>query len=300
MLLNKLIKRQLSSSFILIQDDDHMSAHSLLYSFVKNYCDLEGKVHAFLYEHDPMEFRSLFKDHNSKFIIHDFYSDPKGWNQDDYNLVQNSLSEVCNGDYDNNAVVILDSLSSIIHHHSMQDCSWMLQRLIQRKSISTVIALFHVHLHPSHIAKVLAYQADTVLTITSERHKLSSNYAEKTPNRDVALCFITYQKVNGKVLTSEEEYTVNIKCFELSVKIWAPTKASESENSGIQPPSFDMTDVTFNLDLSQAEEAQRKKLIMPYTKLQTEENTSSGIGEIFYEPDEADLYEDDPDDDLDF
>ena len=61
--------------------------------------------------------------------------------------------------------------------------------------------------------------------------------------------------------------------------------------------------LTFDLHLSAEEEEARSHVVLPYTRAQQDGQTAAqqGRGEIFYETDEMDEFEDsDPDDDLDF
>ena len=59
--------------------------------------------------------------------------------------------------------------------------------------------------------------------------------------------------------------------------------------------------LTFDLRLSEREKEARSQVVLPYTSAQQrEEADQQATGEIFYEADEMDFEDSDPDDDLDF
>ncbi len=68
-----------------------------------------------------------------------------------------------------------------------------------------------------------------------------------------------------------------------------------------RPPVDPAANLTFDLHLSAQEKEARSLVVLPYTSAQQEGGADKqGIGEIFYEADEMDFEDSDPDDDLDF
>lgn len=72
----------------------------------------------------------------------------------------------------------------------------------------------------------------------------------------------------------------------------------------LAPTADPAANLTFDLHLSHQEKVARARVVLPYTSAQQEAGLvtpHTGSGQIFYQPDEADDFDDsDPDDDLDF
>ena len=94
------------------------------------------------------------------------------------------------------------------------------------------------------------------------------------------------------------------------------TKLTATDHALLTTPESVMRDqspdptanLTFDLRLSSKEKVDRAKVILPYTtaavprmEVGVSSNHGTGTGQIFYQPDEVDDFdESDPDDDLDF
>ena len=300
-MLEKILQNQIASSFILVVDDEQANGISLLYMIMKNFTNSISKIHVACYENNPNEIQALVGFNLSKLVLHDFYSDPLGWNNEKDVVGSQDVSNIIETDFEEK-VVVFDSLSPLLQSGSLLNCSRMLQRLKHDKNIKCIVALFHLHLHSSHTKNAISYLANTVIRVTIENQKqLLTNALSQVDTGAVELskCSIVHQKPNGKVVTSDEEYKINCETLDIQISAWNPFSERETKQESQESSTFDESNVTFSLNLSKEEEAQRKKLIMPYTKVELEENDSGG-GQIFYEPDESDLYEDDPDEDLDF
>lgn len=77
-----------------------------------------------------------------------------------------------------------------------------------------------------------------------------------------------------------------------------PFIETETNSQAIDPAA----NLTFDLHLSAKEREERSKVVLPYTDQQNLVGvTTGGTGQIFYQPDEMDSFdESDPDEDLDF
>ena len=99
----------------------------------------------------------------------------------------------------------------------------------------------------------------------------------------------------GIAFLQNETYQVSSDCISLqttdSTHHLSPSKPSARQ---VDPAA----NLTFDLHLSTQEKAARSRVVLPYTSAQ--QGGEQGTGEIFYEPDEVDFEDSDPDDDLDF
>merc|ERR1712019_237613 len=113
------------------------------------------------------------------------------------------------------------------------------------------------------------------------------------------------KKSNRKVLWSKDEYRIE-KC---ELKLNSTSAHGKTNQTTVDNTESDPTaNLTFNLRLTDSEKTARDDLSLPYL-LDAEKKTgllvknhreSSTSGEIHYQPDDADDYDDEaPDDDLD-
>lgn len=114
-------------------------------------------------------------------------------------------------------------------------------------------------------------------------------------------CNTIHKKVSGKVVKIRESFNIT---EEYQVTEVAEVKQM-SQNLPADQNQLDPTaNLTFNLSLSDKEKEARSQVILPYTYNKERQECvlakSVGEGKIFYQPDEADDFdEEDPDDDLD-
>lgn len=300
----KLVQEKSSKGVTLIEDDVHASGLPLLCNFIKHYSMKNLKVHFCLYEHHPSEIESLPFFTKENIVLHDFYTNLSAWNENCamLNTVFQNLSCVLDNYSSSDCVIILDSLNPILRNFTSQKSLWMLHDLVSSATVFNIVALFHSHLLSESTCSLLKHSANVILSVTSEQNKqLELSISNNTGSKEKYICSITHKKQNGKVVTSDEEFLISQKTFDISTTPWFCHTKSQTVQQISTSQTMDDSGVTFNLNLSKEEDDQRKNLVMPYAKLQikesTEENKSGG--NIFYEADEADLYEDDPDDDLD-
>ena len=83
-----------------------------------------------------------------------------------------------------------------------------------------------------------------------------------------------------------------------SVFKFHPTTASHTTHTSTPPQPDPAANLTFDLRLTTKEKRDRANVVLPYAQVGV--SSSKGAGQIFYQPDEADDFdESDPDDDLD-
>ena len=270
---------------MMLIDDCHTNGFPLLLSLSKSYCNFAQELHVCTFEISPQRFLDLPLFNESKVVVHDF-TNALGW--DATKPVNNDVIKAINNAPEN-VIVVIDSLSFWMRTLTQQNCSWQLQNLKSHKGIHCIVTLLHSQLHSPKQIDAISTFADTMLKVSCENKIIeTSNFKEQ----NVVVCEIIHKKQNGKVVLSNEDYTVDPTTLAITI-----TPSIPSERKTILPQESQIlhdSEITFDLTLSEQEENQRKKLILPYTK------DSSESGRIFFEPDEADLYEDDPDEDLDY
>lgn len=323
-MLSEVISGAEKSNFILITDSADCLGWEMFFAFI-NECSVKyDHVHAFLFDKLPDEFlTSLLPDRRKNLIVHDFCTDPLGWIDpgNAEKLGKNfSLQAVLrqSGKLDGSCAVVIDSMSTWLRHCSIQNVCFNIQDLNQsfskeQKSYS-ILSLFHADLLNERCMKSLEYVASTVLHLVWEKDALKEIAREKkTHKARRKLCKMIHRKQSGKGLEATYSFGV-VKGLVIDIALWNP----EFEYKDIlnKPPSSANSEdptanLTFNLSLSSSEKTARSKLVMPYTKtrhlevkLEEDSPTTKGSGDeglIYYEPDDADDFdEEDPDDDLDF
>ena len=266
----KSIQEKPTLGLFLIQDDEDTSGLPLLISLMKQYLSNNLTVNLCLYEHHPVEFRSLPFFDETKFVLHDFYSISDEWNQEHVNFksVFSSLTQSFNVSFNCDTIVIIDSLNPLLRTVSSQKCLWMLHQLLSNKIVSSVISLFHSHLLSQSICMALKHSATTYITVTNEFKKQFLSVLNNVGNKEKSICSIVHKKQNGKVVITNEEYFICSKSFDIVSKAWTPIKNCVKINQTSSPLMFDDSGITFNLNLSKVEDIQRKNLVMPYSKTQ--------------------------------
>lgn len=222
---------------------------------------------------------------------HDEFSDPHGWSSDSGSsgLVGECsyarCVEVCGCEgVEGVTAVVLDSLSSLLLHHRTAVVCRLLHTLCQNCCL--VIALLHADLHEDHVISQLDHVMPTSVHVTSS--------SERGPRLQRAET--VHRKRSGKVLSLTELFSVGENFTSLS--------AQEAHSTGLSdvtalPSSDPAANLTFDLRLSSREKEARSHVVLPYTIQQTP-GGEGGRGQIYYQPDEADDFDDsDPDDDLD-
>lgn len=111
------------------------------------------------------------------------------------------------------------------------------------------------------------------------------------------LCSIHHKRKSGKVTKQTETLSISHDYSTLSSSLHEPfTQSTPSTHTPSQAdPSANLS---FDLTLTAKEKRDRANVILPYTRPHI--SLAKGEGQIFYQPDEVDDFdESDPDDDLD-
>ncbi|KAI9318925.1 hypothetical protein BX666DRAFT_2025271 [Dichotomocladium elegans] len=75
---------------------------------------------------------------------------------------------------------------------------------------------------------------------------------------------------------------------------------TEETEDAVPQQSDPMTNLSFNLSLTDDQRRAKGNVVLPYMNVQQQDHTYHSIGTIYYEPDAGDDFDDeDPDEDLD-
>lgn len=327
MLLGDIISGKENSHLVLIHDNVNQNGKPLLCCFVKSLLERTDYVHVILWDVPPQQFVDSFDSHlKERIYCYDGFSDPLGWNltrtdhqnnhvtiiNQDSDLAQMVKSNIARYCVQNTAAksgdvvkvaVIFNSLSRLLLWKSSTVVCTLLNQLYSNPSdsqqgyqVAQVVALVHSDLHDDHTLNTINFLASSLLWITQDKE-------EKDPDRSVSWCKVLHKRKTGKVIKKFESFSMNDKYVltEHEEKDWngSSSKAVMEPVNEVDPTQ----NLTFNLTLTDDERQARSKLKLPY--MYHEEKRSEvtvnpvGEGKVFYQPDEADDFdEDDPDEDL--
>nr|XP_057924168.1 elongator complex protein 5 [Doryrhamphus excisus] len=277
---------------LLIQDSCCCSGRPLLWSFIKSASIREQVVHVLSFEvsEDDMKKR-LTGSAMERIHFHDAYSDPLGWSgggggtftvdrfcSEEVTRLVKQLSQ------HRPALLVIDSLSWIVRHHSTPAVCQTLLQLQKGGAIRNIVALLHSDMHQLGTAASLCHLATSLITVAPGLHGSEAK--------------ITKRLKSGKVLQDEETFAI---AEDLTVvKQSKPGNAMQMQKQETDPTA----NLTFNLRLSDAERDAKEKLALPFAFSREKKaallKPGAGAGRITYEPDANDDYDqEDPDDDLD-
>ncbi|XP_022090112.1 elongator complex protein 5-like [Acanthaster planci] len=312
-LLHQIVHGSESSSLIVIQDSVDISGRPLLRCFTNQVSDRVDQVHVFLFDCSPTVFLSGFDPAvRSKVVCHDGWSDPLEWNgislSEDHNVIHFSALTEFKSHIENHmtkgiqsVAVVIDSLSPVIINKSVTFVCKGLHQLIQSTDwegpdISEVVCLLHQDVHDVATTSAVCHSATTVLYL--EPYKSIAPIQQEP----MAMCDLVHRRKSGKVIRMREGLSVDHD-YRLFV---FPDKTMANIQVEIEPQPDPTANLTFNLTLKDSERKAKDSVVLPYTKVQQRHGhpvkigSSEQSGKIFYEPDEADDFDDeDPDDDLD-
>lgn len=317
-MLKQIFKEDLRPCVTIITDSVPSPGSDLFLAFINQLSERCDVVHLYLFENCPNKFvSSLLPATISKVVLHDYWSDPLGWIHpgETKDIAKFSFAELTRESIGNRrkVAVVIDCVSKLLRCCGMQKFSFSVQKLQAGiracDSECVFLGLLHRDTVEHSVIKCLEYLSDTMINVVNEDDIL--NIVEKrkrsqSQKRRQRLCKIMQKKQTGKVNESVESFSL-MKGVIVAAELW--TRNGHDEASvGPSPEEPDPTaNLTFNLSLSSEEKNARGKLVMPYTKprhveVKLDEGApSKQPGYIYYEPDEADDFdEEDPDDDLDF
>ncbi|CAI9740686.1 complex 5-like [Octopus vulgaris] len=301
-MLENLLRGSEQSKVVLIQDTVKQSGYPLTACFLKFLSTRYEQVHVLLLDPSAECLRNIVPEENiSRCIYHNLYSDPLNWlgnadvtvtSTDFIDFLQRKITSSVH-----NVAVVICSLTSLIIHRSPAYTCQFLEKLGNRHSspfpdvsIGQVVSLVHQDLHNEYTLKQLRYVSSSVISLLEDS---SVNHLTN--------CNVVHRRLSGKIFKSKEQYQL-LNSFELkAVKELQTTNLRPNDRPQVDPTA----NLTFKLNLSDTEKVARSQQVLPHIQIQNRQqelqsSTMSGQGQIFYEPDDADDFDDeDPDDDLD-
>lgn len=309
-----------SSDFTLLTDRALSGGWELFSAFLQGIGSKYEDVHFFLFEKVKNDFLTAISPQLAgKIRFYDYATDPLGWIDENSSSVvpeKFMFSDVIENIGSKNCVIVIDSLSSFLRFCNIQRFSFNIEKIHEIFSKTgkscTFLSLLHRDLCDEVTLKCVEYLSNCIVNLVSEDEL--SNFTEKPKKnspKTSKLCKIVFKKKGGRISEFIETFTIG-KNTVISSKPWQPEnkiKDVDVDDDSIDPvmEEEELVRSTFSLKLSQQEKEARSKLVMPYTKpphLDVKMDGDPGQpspGMIYYEPDEADDFDDeDPDDDLDF
>lgn len=292
-----------AASIVTIADSSYSTELRLVLinTFVERFDQLTlvcFKNHPTFYEEHVPKFRS------ARITCIDCFSNPIGWdlitNQNGYkqmNITGDILSAISEtlpiaSEHSLSMVkccVLIDDLDLLLRKRRLVDiCSLLMS---SASKVNQVVAFFNPDITDEVKSKSIAYVSSAYISVASvgEGH---SNFEGR--------CIL--KKTSKKIINETSIYTIRnqtihkLKSDRLTKDIMKEEKADEHDPAA---------NLTFNLHLSETEKEARASMPLPYIL----DNRSKSLhldgnikvtGEIIYEPDDADDFdEEDPDDDLD-
>lgn len=294
-MLSDVLQGSESGGIVIIRDTASYSGRDLLKYCINCALKREDDVHVLGFEVPEQELSSgLDNNYKHLFHFHNAYADPLGWaKQSSFTVkqfnIENITQLVRETQHAKSSVLIIDSLSWVIRHHNPVAICQQLHELKKGGAIRTICCLLHMDLHQQGIVGSICHLANTVITVTPVNN---APYSEAKT---------THRKKSGKVM-QEEEFFMVMENLTLSIE----KRPSQSGHVQIQPDAkADPTsNLTFNLHLSEVEREAKEKVALPFVFSQEKKSAllkkGQGSGQIIYEPDANDDFdEEDPDDDLD-
>ncbi|XP_069578985.1 elongator complex protein 5 [Brachyistius frenatus] len=293
-MLAELLQGTETGGFLLIKDSCSYSGRRLLRSFIKAALNREEPVHVLGFENSEEELKDELKT-TQRLHFHNAYSDPLGWTDNPAFTVQRFCFEelarlVRQTSHPKPATLVIDSLSWILRHVGPPAVCRTLQQLKKGGAVRAVIGLLHADVHQRGTVGSVCHLATSVITVAPGM------------KGDEAVAKITRRSKSGKVTQDGEIFSIK---EDLTVTV--QTKASHPGHKQTDPEE-QQTDptanLTFNLRLSVTEREAKEKLALPFVFSKEKKtallHSGQGSGQILYEPDANDDFDqEDPDDDLD-
>ncbi|XP_077998454.1 elongator complex protein 5-like isoform X2 [Glandiceps talaboti] len=296
-----------SSRLVIVFDSLKHFGRTLLKSFTKSLASRVDEVHIFHFDTAPEVFRTGFDEiTKTKLHSHDGWSDPLMWRETpkpadaDNKLYLSEPLDLMSHIREHKqassrkVAVIVDSLTPVLVHKSLPFVCKALYQLynseddVEGFEIIQTLCLVHGDVHDERVLSSLQHIASSTLALTPNA-SIASFHEEP-----YGFSNTVHKKSSGKVIIKNEGYSV---VDDLRLITFDPSKLSTPTVKRQPDPTANLT---FNLNLTDTERQARSKVILPYTIAQEKRMPQLKSGQIFYEPDEADDFDDeDPDDDLD-
>ncbi|XP_062607884.1 elongator complex protein 5-like [Saccostrea cucullata] len=297
-MIGDLVSGSESSKLVLIEDSIDACGRNLLLSYILSLSNRVDEVHLILYDvraQDTCEEIKSLGVQNVK--VHDASKDLLGWEKSPGLGLHTDLKayikeRISHGS--KSVGVVLDSLSPLLTHTSPPFTCKTLHGLAFSADLGSqvqqVVGLIHGDLHDDNSLTLIHH---TVTTI----HKL----VPAITSYSMFCCNTLHKKASGKVIKIKESFNIT-EDFRVTgvAEVKQLTQSVPQDQNQTDPAA----NLPFNLSLSEKEKEARSQVILPYTINKERQESvlakSVGEGKIFYQPDEADDFdEEDPDDDLD-
>ncbi|XP_063965511.1 elongator complex protein 5-like [Lytechinus pictus] len=305
-LLKQVLTGSEKSCAVTIHDTVEHSGRYLLKCFLKEMAERVDEIHLFAFDHAPDALLAgTDPETRRKVKGHDGWTDPQGWNSDrnmipsNYNTIH-LTSEKGFVDHikerkepgSGQIAVVIDSLTPYILHRSAPFTCKSLHALTHLPEpsefqVTQVVSLIHSDVHDESVLRAIGHLSSTVIHVSAN---MSIAPLDREP---MGYCDIQHKRSSGKVLQKREGYSIG-DSYQLITFLGLPSTNTTEPDQQPDPTA----NLTFNLTLSESEKKARENVVLPFTKVSN--NSTTGSGQIFYEPDQVDDYDDeDPDDDLD-
>ncbi|XP_048729287.1 elongator complex protein 5-like [Ostrea edulis] len=297
-MIGDLISGSETSKLVLIEDSVNVCGRNLLLSYILSLSQRTDEVHLFSYDVRTQDTVETIKSLGIQNVrVHDGSKDLLGWDKscglglhtDVKTYIKKKLSPGTKS-----IAIVMDTLSPLLTHKSPPFTCRTLHGLAFSADLGSqvqqVVGVIHGDLHDDNSLSLIHH---TVTTI----HRMVSTV---TPD-SVFCCNTLHKKISGKVIRIKESFNIT-EDFRVTdvTEVKQPTRTVTDVQNQLDPAA----NLPFNLSLSEKEKEARNQLVLPYTYNKERQESvlakSVGEGKIFYQPDEADDFdEEDPDDDLD-
>ncbi|XP_052212717.1 elongator complex protein 5-like isoform X2 [Dreissena polymorpha] len=289
--------------FVNKRDTVVQSCVPLLVGFISSLAQRVERVHIICFDRHPQQFRDAVpQQFQNKLVFHDGTKDILGISPETQLSLQTNIPQYLNSvagqpgcQAYHSVAVVIDNLSlSLLHRGAPYTCQTLAQireTKIQGADVEQVVCSLHSDLHDNISLSLVEHLATTVVKVT-----------EPKMDQFFMAANILHKRQSGKVIRTMEHFNINDQYGVFNVTEVKSVSATPSVMDSKQPDPT--ANLTFNLTLTDKEKEARSQVKLPYTYDREKQDDrllkSVGEGKIFYQPDEADDFdEEDPDDDLD-
>ncbi|OWF37191.1 elongator complex protein 5-like [Mizuhopecten yessoensis] len=299
-MLGDLVKGREKSTLTLIEDSVEEPGRGLLSCFLLSLCQRVDEVHVLTFDPKSQSMLDVVPaGTNTKIVHHNCQHDMLNWKESSELCLDSDLAKVIkakgNLNRDRKVALVIDSLSALLLFRPVPYTCQTLHKLSDSDamgaSVEQVVALVHHDLHDNSSLTLVEHTVSTVIR----------TWPTQSPGHEFC-CNTLHKKISGKIVRIKEHFNISDQ-FEIENITELKTvidSTPQQPTSQVDPAA----NLTFNLSLTDQEKKARSQVKLPYTydqkRIEATLNKSVGEGKIFYQPDEADDFdEEDPDDDLD-
>ncbi|XP_071110082.1 elongator complex protein 5-like [Haliotis cracherodii] len=295
-MLGDILRGQEKSPLVLIEDSCDLPGRHVILSIINCLAPRLEKVILITYEKPARYFKdALSEDLQRRVDIVDCSDDPLGWQRGGSPSIDGEFLKIVEGVISpgiRSVGLVIDSLTLHILNRPLPYTCQILHAVKSAKikdcEISQTVCLLHRDLHDDTAVGLIEHMATTVIKLSPCK---SCDFQHS--------CCIVHQRASGKVMKVVENFNMDDKFQLKEVCEATPTFTM------VMPDSVSQADpaanLPFNLSLTDSEKAARSQVKLPYIKDNKGGEPEIQVGgKIFYQPDDADDFdEEDPDEDLD-